>query len=588
MNEREQEEERLGRLIRAGFDPAALPDSKTRQENWKRLKAEWGARYGRGAPKQDTSAESVVGGVPDKEAAPPQLSSPAEAGEPSTGGWLKRTENKTKTIHEGNWMMNILSRNRWGFGLGAAACAAAVLLIVAVSTPSARARATDVLARGAQAVAKLTSIHLRGQLRTLPADNFSYINVDNDFYPIELWKQFEPQLKWRVEKPGRVALMDGQQAILYVKPTKTGSRFPIATPSAFDTDWLQQIANLSYTISNELRHAQARGWQLDLAAVTGTDGRPKSVVTVHTRSGLPDDDYLKGKFLENADTRRVYRFDDGTERLEAAQIYLLRGGAEVQIFDLNQIEYDQPMDAGVWQLDLPSDVSWHQQPQKLPDNEQYATMSAEEAARAFFEACARKDWSEVGKFLPTVNERFKEHLGGLELISLGQAFASKSYGGRFVPYEIRLRSEFNLRVSNANPAHRYVITGMFDSKLHLMQDLQWTNQPVLLPDNEVYAKLSPAETATAYFAAASKLDWAEMRKFAPDYDVENDKRQVEAAERQGVDVRAMLPAREVVEAVWSVEHSAFFVKCRMTQLKKWNLALRKDNPARRWQMDGGL
>ena len=41
-------------------------------------------------------------------------------------------------------------------------------------------------------MAKLTSIHLRGQLRTYPADNFSYINADCPFYTIELWKQFQP------------------------------------------------------------------------------------------------------------------------------------------------------------------------------------------------------------------------------------------------------------------------------------------------------------------------------------------------------------------------------------------------------------
>jgi hypothetical protein len=32
------------------------------------------------------------------------------------------------------------------------------------------------------------------------------------------------------------------------------------------------------------------------------------------------------------------------------------------------------------------------------------------------------------------------------------------------------------------------------------------------------------------------------------------------------------------------------VKCRTisTQAKKWNIAVRKDNPAGRWQVDGGI
>jgi len=30
------------------------------------------------------------------------------------------------------------------------------------------------------------------------------------------------------------------------------------------------------------------------------------------------------------------------------------------------------------------------------------------------------------------------------------------------------------------------------------------------------------------------------------------------------------------------------VKCHVVMVKKWNLAIRNDNPARRWQVDGGI
>jgi hypothetical protein len=285
-------------------------------------------------------------------------------------------------------LMSILLKNRWGFGLGAAASAAAIFLVIALSAPNAQAKAADVLAKGARAVAKLSTIHLRGQLRTLPADNFSYIDADSDFQTIELWKQFQPELKWRVEKPGRIAVMDGKQSVLYIKPGKVAGGFPRPSAYAFDTDWLHRIANLSNTISNELRHAQAQGWKLGLAEETGPDGRLKSIVTVNAKCGLPDDDYTRNKFFHDADTRRVYRFDAQSERLEAVQIYVVRSAGEVQVFDLSQIDYDQPIDPGVWQLDLPADVSWYKEPQKLADNQKYASMTAETAARSFFEACA--------------------------------------------------------------------------------------------------------------------------------------------------------------------------------------------------------
>jgi hypothetical protein len=343
---------------------------------------------------------------------------------------------------ERNTLMSLLLKNRWGFGLGAAAVAAAVLLIILSVTPNAQARAAEVMAKGARAVARLSSIHLRGQLRTLPADNFSYIDPAHDFVTIELWKQFEPQLKWRAEKPGRVAVMDGQSTVLYIKPANSGLKLPQPSPSAFDTTWLHKIANLSSTITNELNNAIAKGWKLGLKEECAADGRVKSVVTVEARAGLPDNDYLKNKFFDNADTRRVYRFDAGTELLEAVQIYLAGTSGDVLMFELTQIDYNQAMDSSVFQLDLPADVNWYQtEMQKLPDNEKYASMTAEQAARAYFEALARQDWTEAEKFRrDKVNDQVKQIVASLEVVSIGKAFASAAYDpdGRFVPYEIKL------------------------------------------------------------------------------------------------------------------------------------------------------
>ncbi|HXR04582.1 MAG TPA: anti-sigma factor [Verrucomicrobiae bacterium] len=234
----------------------------------------------------------------------------------------------------------------------------------------------------------------------------------------------------------------------------------------------------------------------------------------------------------------------------------------------------------------------------LPDNEKYAAMTAEQTARAFFEACSRKDWNEAGNFMPYLNEQLKEYLGGLKIISVGESFtaekypggmAPKGYPGRFVPYEIQLPpQEFNMRVSSANPAKRCVVTGLYDSKLKLEQDFKWSTEPEVLTNNDAYARLTPTEAAQAYFDAQSKLDWVEMRKFTSETDVETTKKEIAMAEKAGMDVHKIMPTVEVGEATWSPEQSAWFVKCRMSQTKKWNLALRKDNAAGRWQVDGGI
>jgi hypothetical protein len=499
----------------------------------------------------------------------------------------KKTERET--------IMSTILKHRWGFGLGTAAGAAAIILIALLTLPKTQATAAEAIAamtKGAQAVAQLTSIHLRGQLRTAPQDNFSYINADCPFYTIELWKQFEPELKWRVEKPKRVVVMDGKSTVMLIKTDDTGVKFPQRTTSAFDTEWLHRIANLSNTISNELDNARAKGWKLSLTEETRADGKLKSVVTVLAKSGVPDNDYCKNTFMENADTRRVYRFDAQSKLLESVQIYLTRPSGEVQIFDLSQIDYNQPIDSGVWKLELPADVSWAQLPEqlsKLPDNEKYASMTAQQAARAFFEACGREDWNEAGKFMSPINDRLKEYLGGVKIINLGEPFTSKDYPGQFVPYEIKLQpQEFNVRVSNANAAKRCVVMGMYDNKLRLQQDFKWSTEPEVLTNNDAYARLTPTEVVQSYFDAQSKLDWVEMHKFTSESDVKETKNQVEAAEKQGMDVHKLMPVMEAGEATWSAEQSAWFVKCHAVQVKKWNIAVRKDNPAGRWQVDGGL
>jgi len=371
----------------------------------------------------------------------------------------KRKEPEKETL------MSTILKHRWGFGLGAAASAAAIILsTILLTSPNAQAKAVEVMTKGAQAVAKLTSIHLRGQLRTYPQDNFSSINADSPFCTIELWKQFEPEFKWRIEKPQRVAVMDGVSTVMLIKTDDTGVKFPHPSSSAFDTDWLQRIANISNTLSNELNNAQAKGWKLTTTEETAADGKLKDIVTIMARSGVPDNDYGRNNFIGTADTRRVYHFDAQSGLLEAVQIYLVRPAGEVKVFELNEIDYNPSIDPTTWKLELPADVSWAQlEPPKLPDNAKYASMTAEQAARAFFEACSREDWDEVGKFMSPVTADLKKYLGGLEIISLGDSFTSQAYVGRYVPYEIRLKNgdvkKHNLAIRNDNPAGRWQVDG---------------------------------------------------------------------------------------------------------------------------------
>jgi hypothetical protein len=372
---------------------------------------------------------------------------------------------RVRAVHEEpqrNTIMSILLKHRWGLGLGATAGAVAVILVALLSPPKIQA-AVEVMSRGAQAVANLTSVHIRGQLRTAPNENFSYINPDLDFVTVELWKQFGPELKWRVDKPGRVAAMDGESTVLYIRPdfaTKVGR-----SSSAFDTQWLHEMADLSGMINSELSASKIHGWPVLLTQEAGADGKSKSVVTIEARAGLLTGDYLKNKFFGTADTRRVYVFDDESQRLESAKIYMHTDSGEKLIFELDQIDYNQPIEAGVFQPEVPATVTWQQEMQVLPDNAKYAAMTSEQAARAFFEACGREDWTEAGKFC-TITGTIKDYLGGLEVINIGDSFTSALSlisGARFVPYEIKLKNgavkKFNLALKKDGKTSRWYVDG---------------------------------------------------------------------------------------------------------------------------------
>jgi hypothetical protein len=211
--------------------------------------------------------------------------------------------------------------------------------------------------------------------------------------------------------------------------------------------------------------SKLHGWSVTLAEKTGSDGKQKSIVTVEAKSGLFNGDYLKNKFLDTVDTRRVYVFDSATGLLESVQIYLQENSDERLIFQLDQIEYNLPIDPSTFKLDLPENVIWHQAMQILPDNEKYASMSPEQAAQAFLEACGRENWEEVAKFqAPTI--ALKEKLAGVQILKIGTSFRSAISiisGARFVPYEIKLRDgsvrKWNLALKRDRGSDRWFVDG---------------------------------------------------------------------------------------------------------------------------------
>ena len=149
-----------------------------------------------------------------------------------------------------------------------------------------------------------------------------------------------------MEEPGRVMVMDGTGTVCLIRRSNIAWKGPHTGDEGCAP--ALELTKIHDMITRELSTALAKGWDLKLTHETNAAGEKKLVVTVETKAGLPDNDYLKNKYLDLSDARRVYRFDAKTQRLEGFDAYLHRSGETVRILVIECIEYDKQIDPAVF------------------------------------------------------------------------------------------------------------------------------------------------------------------------------------------------------------------------------------------------
>lgn len=104
----------------------------------------------------------------------------------------------------------------------------------------------------------------------------------------------------------------------------------------------------------------------------------------------------------------------------------------------------------------------------------------------------------------------------------------------------------------------------------------------ILADNERYERMTPKEAAIAFFTACAEEDWDELVKFLGQTGVSQPMK----------DSLGGLEVISIGEPFQSAGYRGWFVpyeiKLKSGQIKKHNLALRSDNPAHRFELDGGI
>jgi outer membrane lipoprotein-sorting protein len=351
---------------------------------------------------------------------------------------------------------------RIGAGLSVAAALAVVAVLLFVPANPPLASAAEILANGAKAAANLKSVHIVARMRSQPREDIEFIAADSDFIPIEMWKQFEPIAKWRVEKPGRVIVMDGKQFVTWVKPDFAFRHGAIDNSSAF---WIAQLLDVDRILEIERKQAAESKAKLTTSEERSADGKRHLVVTIEAkaRGDFSASDWMKNKTLSQSDHRRVYRFNAENNRLEGVDVWVQGDGKDVLIFQITSIEYDPKLDDSLFVLNLPKDVRWLNETKPSPQDKKYAQMTPKEIAKAFFDALAQENWDEVNKLYGIKIDDKLRGFGGLKVVTLGEPFQSGLFPGWFIPYEVQLKSgkmlKYNLAVRNDNEQKRWKVDG---------------------------------------------------------------------------------------------------------------------------------
>jgi len=350
--------------------------------------------------------------------------------------------------------------------------AAAIILIAAflsltILNPTVpNVMASEVLTSAIQAVENTYSIYIKANLRTSPQDNFSHINLDRDFVPVEMWAKYcqDGRTRMRINKPRRQVTMDGQVATMIINHNYV-VQMDTSCYGVYNSDWLMRLMVVHELLEGELKMAKNDRKHEISVYHEDMDGQEKLVLQRSSRANVSKGDYLRNKFIQDAERTYFFYFNPETKILEGMQMLVHTDDGDILVFEITDIVYNPDIADDHFNPVIPEDAIFSKEPEILQDNEKYANMAPKEAAQAIFAACAAENWDEVSKFesQSRVSDGMKHSWGGCEIISIGEPFQSEGYGGWYVPYEIKTKDgriiKFNLALTKNNSAKRWVIDG---------------------------------------------------------------------------------------------------------------------------------
>lgn len=343
-------------------------------------------------------------------------------------------------------------------GVVSAAAVVIVVLTFGLNTPARAAR--NRLTQAIASMEGLRSIRIELRIRTSEQENFDYIDPHREFIPHTLEAIYSPRLLWRVEKPGRKALYDGEHTYLWFDSLNDGLIQPYA-PDAIGM--LNLLIDPSQLLELERQLTRAHtGARYELR-------REAEVLYLTVISPAQGDfsqsDHERNTSIIESNTRREYRFDALNGRLLGARVTLLAEEGERALLEIDRITYDAPLDTATLTV-LPEGINWTDQTRNTP-SPRLTGIDAKEAARLILAAFATWDNEILDETLRSYGAHARELLqsryAGATVERLSEPVRSGKYPGWFIPCTLRMgdgsRERIRLALRNDNSAGSWVVDG---------------------------------------------------------------------------------------------------------------------------------
>ena len=330
---------------------------------------------------------------------------------------------------------------------------------------SSASAAENIFYRSIDFLSDIKTIYIKYKVKTLPQDNFEYLDKDCDFVEHTLVKEFTGKKRWKIEKTERAVAFDGKQKYLYIKNVGFTE---IGSAENNYIDWMRRLLNPKNIFENEL--ANAKNTKTSKYEITEKDNL--IILNVFSKAkGDYTNPYLKNTSFDDADSKTIYTFSKLDTVLQSVKFYIVEENKETLMLDISEIKYNVALSDKDFEIELAEGLKWYKE-SKTPKDKTFTGITSKKAAEIFFNSISKGDWKSISAFYPDfdamsddakteiIND-YKE----IKIIYLKDAFKSGEYPGEFVPYKIQFPDgeviEHNLAIRNDNENKIWQLDGGF-------------------------------------------------------------------------------------------------------------------------------